>query len=89
MMLFELYRLIEIALTLLFWAVFIRAILTWVQPDPYNPIVRFLDRVTSPILQPLQRLVPPMGGIDFSPLLALLLIQLAKLLVTRLFFGTL
>ncbi|MCE5387618.1 MAG: YggT family protein [Acidithiobacillus sp.] len=89
MMLFELYRLIEIVLTLLFWAVFIRAILTWVQPDPYNPIVRFLDRVTSPILQPLQRHIPPMGGIDFSPLVALLLIQLAKLLVTRLFFGTL
>lgn len=71
-------RLTSLVLTLLFWAILIRAILSWVQPDPRNPIVQFLDRVTSPILYPLQRIIPPLGGIDLSPLVAMLLIELLK-----------
>jgi YggT family protein len=89
MLLFDLYRLIELALTLLFWAIFLRAILSWVQPDPYNPIVRFLRRVTDPILLPLQRHLPSLGNIDISPLVAMLLIEAAKMLLPRLLFGTL
>ena len=89
MLLFDLYRLLELALTLLFWAIFLRAILSWVQPNPYNPIVRFLDRVTDPILRPLQRHLPNLGGIDLSPLVAMLLIEAAKMLLPRLFFGCL
>ncbi|WP_248884684.1 YggT family protein [Acidithiobacillus acidisediminis] len=89
MLLFDLYRLLELALTLLFWAIFLRAILSWVQPNPYNPIVRFLDRVTDPILRPLQRHLPNLGGIDLSPLVAMLLIEAAKMLLPRLFFGSL
>ncbi|MHB1269010.1 MAG: YggT family protein [Acidithiobacillus ferriphilus] len=71
-------RLTSFVLTLLFWAILIRAILSWVQPDPRNPIVQFLDRVTGPILYPLQRIIPPLGGIDLSPLVAMLLIELIK-----------
>ncbi len=71
-------RLTNLVLTLLFWAILIRAILSWVQPDPRNPIVQFLDRVTGPILYPLQRIIPPLGGIDLSPLVAMLLIELIK-----------
>lgn len=71
-------RLTSLVLTLLFWAILIRAILSWVQPDPRNPIVQFLDRVTNPILYPLQRIIPPLGGIDLSPLVAMLLIELLK-----------
>ncbi|MHB1280673.1 MAG: YggT family protein [Acidithiobacillus sp.] len=71
-------RLTSLVLTLLFWAILIRAILSWVQPDPRNPIVQFLDRVTGPILYPLQRVIPPLGGIDLSPLVAMLLIELLK-----------
>ena len=87
MLLFDLYRLLELALTLLFWAIFLRAILSWVQPNPYNPIVRFIDRVTDPILRPLQRHLPNLGGIDLSPLVAMLLIEAAKMLLPRLLFG--
>ena len=89
MLLFSIYRLIELALSLLFWAIFIRAILSWVQPNPYNPVVRFLDRVTDPILRPLQRHLPLLGGIDLSPLVAMLLIEAAKMLLPRLLFGSL
>lgn len=71
-------RLTSLVLTLLFWAILIRAVLSWVQPDPRNPIVQFLDRVTGPILYPLQRIIPPLGGIDLSPLVAMLLIELLK-----------
>lgn len=71
-------RLTNLVLTLLFWAILIRAILSWVQPDPRNPVVQFLDRLTGPILYPLQRIIPPIGGIDLSPLVAMLLIELIK-----------
>jgi YggT family protein len=54
-----------------------------VNPDPYNPIVRFLDRVTAPILYLIQRVVPLFGGIDISPFIAMLLIELLKGLLVR------
>jgi YggT family protein len=53
------------------------ALLSWVQPNPYNPVVRFLRRVTEPVLAPVRSLVPPekLGGLDISPLIVLLLIE--------------
>jgi YggT family protein len=62
------------------WVIIIRALLSWVSPDPYNPIVRTLTMVTEPVLRPLRRLVPPhrLGGIDLSPLLAILILQFVK-----------
>jgi YggT family protein len=46
-----------------------RAIISWVNPDPYNPIVRFLIQATEPVLQKIRRYIPPMGGLDLSPML--------------------
>jgi YggT family protein len=65
------------ALRIYFWVIIVRALLSWVSPDPYNPIVRALVAVTEPVLRPLRRLVPPhrLGGLDLSPLIALLLIE--------------
>jgi YggT family protein len=51
-----------------------RAIISWVNPDPYNPIVNFLYRTTEPVLRYVQRIIPPLGGIDISPILVLLVI---------------
>src|SRR5713101_10218163 len=51
-----------------------RAIISWVSPDPYNPIVNFLYRVTDPVLKYVQRIIPPLGGIDLSPILVLMVI---------------
>jgi YggT family protein len=64
-------------LRLYFWVLLIRALVSWVSPDPHNPIVRFLVLVTEPVLRPLRRLVPPhrLGGLDLSPLIAMLLVQ--------------
>jgi YggT family protein len=57
------------------WIIIIRALLSWVNPDPWNPIVQFLIRVTEPVLAPLRRRLPTwQWGIDFSPLVAILAI---------------
>jgi YggT family protein len=59
------------------WIVIIRALLSWVSPDPRNPIVQLLVRLTEPVQRPLRKLAPPhkLGGLDISPMLAILLIQ--------------
>jgi YggT family protein len=61
--------------------ILIRAILSWIRPDPYHPAVRLLRQVTDPILLPIQRVVPPLGGIDISPVVALILIELIRRVV--------
>jgi YggT family protein len=68
-------RILDIALTLYMWIIIGRAIISWVNPDPYNPIVRFLHTVTEPVLSPIRRRLPIyFGGIDFSPILVILAI---------------
>ena len=61
-------------LNLYWWIIIARAILSWVNPDPYNPIVRFLYNVTEPVLYRVRRTIPisMAGGIDFSPIIVLL-----------------
>ena len=60
-------------LNIFMWIVIARAILSWVNPDPYNPIVRFIHNVTEPVLYQVRRRIPlSFGGIDFSPIIILL-----------------
>jgi len=67
------------------WIVIIRAIISWVSPDPFNPIVNILYRVTEPVLRYVRRFLPPIGGIDFSPIIVLVAILfLDRFLVTSL-----
>ncbi|MCB9756836.1 MAG: YggT family protein [Candidatus Omnitrophica bacterium] len=78
-------QLVSIILTALYWLILVRALISWVSPDPYNPIVRFLYQVTEPILEPIRRFLP-VSGIDFSPLVAFLAIfVLRSFLVQTLF----
>ena len=69
------------------WLIIIRALLSWVSPDPYNPIVQFIERSTEPVLAPFRRLIPSYKiGIDLSPLLALAAIYFLRIfLVSSLF----
>ena len=63
---------INIALTLYMWAFIISALLTWVNPYPYNPIVKFLYNITEPVLARVRRLLPlQFGGIDLSPMVVI------------------
>jgi YggT family protein len=60
-------------LTFYMWIVIARAILSWVNPDPYNPIVRFIHNVTEPVLYRIRSKIPVnFGGIDFSPIIVIL-----------------
>lgn len=75
-------QVLNVALSLYLWLVVARAILSWVNPDPYNPIVRFLHRSTDPVLFWIRRKIPAVyGGIDFSPLLVILVIYFLKAFV--------
>ena len=77
--------LVNIALTVMYWLIFIRAIISWVSPDPFNPVVVFLHRATEPILEPIRRLLPPMP-FDLSPIVAFFaIIFLKKFLVATLY----
>ena len=75
----------DVVLTALYWMVIIRALLSWVNPDPYNPIVQFLDRVTEPVLYPIRKFLPITLnlGIDLSPVIAILLIIFVKSFLVR------
>ncbi|PIE72825.1 MAG: hypothetical protein CSA20_05850 [Deltaproteobacteria bacterium] len=65
-------QVINFVFTAYMWIVIARAVLSWVNPDPYNPIVQFLYRVTEPPLSRIRRFLPNMGGIDFSPVILIL-----------------
>jgi YggT family protein len=67
-------KILDIGLSIYLWIIIIRALISWVNPDPYNPIVRFLVSTTEPILYPIRKRLPTMGGIDFSPIVAILAI---------------
>jgi YggT family protein len=74
---------IEILLNIYMWIVIARALISWVNPDPHNPIVNFLYRATEPVLSRVRRIIPDLGGIDLSPLIVLLIIYFLKEFVVR------
>ena len=75
-----------VVLNLFMIVIFARAVLSWVSPDPYNPIVRFIHNVTEPVLHPIRRKIPiNFGGIDFSPIIVLLAIIFLKTFLVRSF----
>jgi YggT family protein len=70
---------LDMALSLYMWIIIARALLSWVNPDPYNAIVRFLYNVTEPVLYAVRRYIPAsFGGVDFSPMIVLLGIVFLK-----------
>jgi YggT family protein len=77
-------KILSIALNIYMWIIIIRALLSWVNPDPYNPIVMFLYRITEPVLSFVRRKLP-LGsfGIDFSPMIVILVIWLLQEFLVR------
>jgi len=77
-------KVLDIALTIFMWIVIARAILSWVSPDPYNPIVRFIHNVTEPVLYQVRRKIPlSFGGIDFSPMIIILAVYFLQQFVVQ------
>lgn len=79
------YDLISLSFDIFIVALFIQAILSWINPDPYNPVTSVLRSLTYPVLRPIQRYVPPIGGIDLSTLVAIIGLMFLKRLVLSLF----
>jgi YggT family protein len=75
------FELIILSLNLFFFAILIRVILSWVAPHNYNPITALLTTLSEPILRPFRRTIPPIGGLDISPVFALILIQALVILL--------
>jgi YggT family protein len=79
---------LDYILTIANWLVIIRALISWVNPDPFNPLVQFLYKTTDPLLAPFRRLMPAYSmGIDISPIFALLAIWFLKLFLVRTLYG--
>ena len=74
---------LDTVLFLYMWLIIIRALISWVNPDPWNPIVQFLMRATDPVLIVIRRRVGLLGGIDFSPIVAILLIMFLQYAVVQ------
>ena len=82
MFLYRLADFISMLLSLYTWVIIAAALISWVSPDPYNPIVQFLRRVTEPVLRPIRNVIGRyQGGLDFSPLVAILIIQFIQRVV--------
>jgi YggT family protein len=82
--LYAVAQVLHLVLQVYMWLVIARALLSWVNPDPYNPIVRFLYNVTEPVLYRLRRYVPLVfGGLDLSPLVVILGIYLLDLFLVQ------
>ncbi len=74
-------EILSLVTSILFWAILILAILSWFQPQTHHPGVSLLEQLTAPLMRPIQRLVPPTGGVDFSPIIALLALKMAEFIL--------
>jgi len=74
---------IQYGLMIYMWIIVIRALISWVNPDPYNPIVQFLYSATEPVLTKIRSKLPPTGGMDLSPIVALMLILFLQVFLVK------
>ncbi len=63
------------------FSIIIQVILSWISPGTYNPVTALLYSITSPLMRPIQRIVPPISGIDLSPLVAIIGLQVLRMLI--------
>ncbi len=70
---------LNLVIVVYIWLIIARAVISWVSPDPFNPIVRFLHRVTEPVLRPVRHRLPTVGmGLDLSPMIVILALYFLK-----------
>lgn len=88
-MTFILLRFIDLLFTALSLAIIARVILSWFRFDPYHPVSALLHDITEPILGPIRRYIPPLGFIDISPLVALILLQIIEVVLEQVIISAL
>jgi len=84
-LIYALATVLNILITILIFLILLRALISWVNADPYNPLVQFLYKTTEPLLQPLRRMLPVgfRAGIDISPIIALLILIFIRLFIVK------
>ena len=87
LMILSIAELIGLFLNVLLFSIFIQVIVSWISPGTYNPAISLLYSLTEPVLRPCRRLIPPISGLDLSPLVALIGIQLIKMLLLPPLYG--
>jgi len=78
---------VDVFFSLLSLAILARVLLSWIRVSPYHPAVEFLYRITEPILAPLRRAIPPIGMMDISPVIALILLQIVQQVLVAIIRG--
>jgi len=78
---------VDVFFTLLSLAILARVLLSWVRVSPYHPAVELLYRITEPILAPLRRVIPPLGMVDITPVIALILLQIIQWVLVAIIRG--
>jgi len=87
MIYYLLYKFLDISFQLLYLALVIRILLSWIPHDPYHPIVNFLYKMTEPLLQPFRNIVPSWKiGIDLSPIFAFIALGILRKLIFQILF---
>ncbi len=85
---YALVNVVHMVITIYIWVVIIAALVSWVRPDPYNPIVQTLYRLTEPVYAWIRRYIPTVvGGIDLAPLIVIIVLQFIDIFLMRLVFG--
>lgn len=86
-MVYTLIDLVQFLSKIFYVLILARVVLSWVSPNPGNPLVGFIYRLTEPIMAPVRKLIPSAGGMDFSPMLVLAGIWVAETVLVRLLYG--
>ncbi len=81
LVIYSIADLVSLFLSVFLIAILIQVILSWVNPSFYNPVIGIVNTLATPVLRPIQKLIPPVGGIDLSPLFAILMIMVGKMLL--------
>jgi len=74
-------ELLKLLINIYLWGVIIQAVMSWFNPDPYHPAARVLAHLTAPVLRPARRIIPPISGVDLSPMLVVVALIFVSLLL--------
>ena len=81
LLLLTVMELLKLLINIYLWGVIIQAVLSWINPDPYHPAARVLAQLTAPLLRPARRWLPPISGVDLSPMLVVVALIFVSLLL--------
>jgi YggT family protein len=81
LLIITLAELLSLGINVFIIAIIVQVIISWINPGSYNPVISLLYSLTTPVLRPIQQLIPPISGIDLSPLFALIGLQVLRMLI--------